>query len=172
MVEDILTKYGERFISELSDAIRNKPLPRKNGKAFTANASGDLIKSLDFKVDATGLRVYGNRYIGALMYGRKPTSGGGSGELKKAIRKWIDEKGITPRDGVTKEGKTYKVSKEGLAFIIARKIHEEGTLLFPNGSDLVSAIVTEEFINSLINELFISFMDSELKSYSFLKRAA
>ena len=164
MVEDILTKYGERFISELSDAIRNKPLPRKNGKAFTANASGDVNKRIDLKVHATGLRVYGNRYIGALMYGRKPTTGGSKpGKLKDIIRKWIDDKGITPSDGMT---------KDSLAFVITRKIHKEGTGLYPDGSDLVSAIVTEEFVNSLINELFISFMDSELKGYSFLKRAA
>lgn len=163
MVEDVLNTYGQRVVSELRDAIKNKPLPRRNGKSYVANASGDLEKTLNFKVENGVLTVYANKYIGALIFGRKPTTGGGNGALKRAIRVWIDDKGITPYG---------LISKDSLAFIIARKIHKEGTLLYPQGSDLLSAIITDEFINKLKSDIFSDITDSVFAGFKFLKKAA
>lgn len=162
-VEDVLNKYGERVVSELRDAIKNKPLPRRNGKSYVANASGNLASTLNYKVDNGVLTVYANRYIGALIFGRKPTSNSGNGALKRAIRVWIDDKGITPYG---------LISKDSLAFIIARKIHKEGTLLYPQGSDLLSAIVTDKLIDELKSDIFSEITDSVFGGFKFLKKAA
>jgi hypothetical protein len=63
------------------------------------------------------------KYGKFIQYGRKPTtSTSGPGAVQKAIRKWIDDKGIQPRPG--KNGKT--PTKDQLAYLIARQIHEKG----------------------------------------------
>ena len=87
--------------------------------------------------------IDGAKYTGALVGGRGTTKSKGSGvSLRSVIRKWIDDKGITPRD---------KISKDSLAFLIARKIHREG-IRVPNEHNtgkLVSNAITQESLNEL-----------------------
>ena len=163
MVDDVLNKYGQLVVSQLRDAIKNKPLPRRGGKSYVANASGNLEKTLNFEVENGVLKVYANRYIGSLIFGRKPTTNSGNGVLKEKIRQWIDDKGIVPKDNI---------SKDSLAFVIARSIHKNGTLLYPQGSDLLSAIVTDKLINDLKSDIFLEFTDIVKTSFQTIKKAA
>ena len=86
-------------------------------------ASGKWASELEGSTTQSGNRIssviLGAQYTGALIGGRSSTRSKGSGTitLRQAIRQWIDDKGITPRD---------KISKDSLAFLIARKIHREG----------------------------------------------
>jgi hypothetical protein len=75
-------------------------------------------------LSAKGFKLWGASYFFFQEYGRGPSSSGsGKGQgpsLRVRIRHWIDEKRIQPID----------ITKDSLAYIISRKIHEEGTLLF------------------------------------------
>lgn len=163
MVDDVLDKYGKLVVSQLRDAIKNKPLPRKGGRSSVANASGNLEKSLEYEVDNGVLTVSANKYIGALIFGRKPTTASGNGVLKTKIRQWIDDKGIVPKDGI---------SKDTLAFLITRKIHSDGTDLYPEGSDLLSAIVTDKLISDIKSEIFLEFENIVNTGFETLKKVA
>lgn len=90
-------------------------LRRKN-----AVASGDLINfQWDITPSENGLKLqfFLPEYWRYIEYGRRPTVNKGDGKLQEKILQWIDEKGITPKDGI---------SKKSLAYLITRKIHREG----------------------------------------------
>ena len=73
--------------------------------------------------------------------------------MREIIRKWIDVKGIVPKDGI---------SKESLSFLIARKIHEKG-IKVPNKFNkggLVANVVTTKKINELSNNLTLFYVEN------------
>jgi hypothetical protein len=108
------------------------------------------------------LSIYGNDYIQYLQNGRAPTKNGGNGAVKRAIRQWIDDKGIIP-DGI---------SKDSLAFLIARRIHQEGSTIYQaGGSDLISGIFNEELQRSIEAE-FAQLLVTEIQSEIFELLAA
>lgn len=112
-------------------------------------ASGSFAKSLRVEVSEQSGNIKGT-LCGAhhslfIDDGRKPTSGGGNGQLKVAIKQWIDDKNITPRDNI---------SKDSLAFLIARKVHKEGWSpknRYPNG--VISSVINNKAIEELIRSL-------------------
>lgn len=111
-------------------------------------ASGNWERELSSEIIKQGngakILITGARYTGALVGGRRPTSsaGGGAVTLRQVIRRWIDDKGITPRDNI---------SKDSLAYIIARHIHQHG-IKVPNGRN--SGRLVDRAINSkTIDEL-------------------
>jgi hypothetical protein len=163
MVKEVLNTYGQMIVKKLQDDIKNKPIPRKNGKSYPLNASGRLAKSIRYVVEDNTLKVYADSYIYYLVYGRGPTKADGNGELLPIIRKWIDVKGITPNDGI---------SKDSLAFLITRSIHKNGTLLYPQGSTLISDIVNEKMINDLKSDIFIQVVDEAVSAFHTLKKVA
>jgi len=145
-VEEILSKIGITLENELVKAIQEKQLARRGARgnfSSVANASGRLARSVRSEVKGSVLTVYADDYIYYLENGRGPTKGGGNGGLRAIIRKWIDDKGIVP-DGIT---------KDSLAYLITRRIHEEGTTIYQaGGSDLVSGIFNEQLIDSIERE--------------------
>lgn len=164
----VVEELANEIISRIATAIKTVPLNRvsvrfENGEekrtsfTATANASGSLIRSLRFEIVNNGLIVYGNDYIYYLIYGRKPTVSGGSGVLKDSIRNWIDAKGITPDDGM---------SKDTLAFLITRKIHRMGNSIYlaSNGanSGLLTNILNENIIKKF-NSKFTVTVSEEFK---------
>ena len=106
------------------------------------------------------MTIYGKQYIGALQFGRKPTENSGDGTLKEKISRWIDVKGIEP-DGI---------SKDSLAYLIAKKIHEEGTSIYRKyadaGTGLLDDVINENEISKLKNDLTFSYVMS-VKSQIF-----
>jgi hypothetical protein len=155
---EYLNKLGQELTDRLVKDIQTKRVT----KYGAVNASGRLAKSVNYKVNGSTLTISAEEYIGALEFGRKPTTNGNKpGKLKDVIRQWIDEKGITPKDSI---------SKDSLAFLITRKIHKEGTLLYPNGSDLVSGIFNEALVDSIQKD-FAQLIAAEISS-DVLKIAA
>jgi hypothetical protein len=109
--------------------------------ASGVNASGNLRDSLRVEVGAISGKLVGARYAGAIEVGRKPTVAGGNGTLREQIRRWIDDKGINPID----------ITKDSLAYVIARKIHKEGTMLH-RGIDHYGRSKPSMVINGVIED--------------------
>ena len=121
----------------------------KNYDADNMRASGSFAKSLRVEIlEQSGVikgTLYGANHSVFVDDGRGKTTGSGNGQLKMQIRKWIDDKGITPRD---------KISKDSLAYLISRKIHREGWRpknRYPNG--VISSVINDKAIKELINSL-------------------
>jgi len=148
--ELILDEVG----SVVSDRLVNDIKTKRVTKYGAVNASGKLAESVRYDVTNNGetLRVYAEDYIYYLVHGRK----NGKRPPKQAIREWIDAKGISP-DGI---------SKDSLAFLIARKIGEVGTTIYQQGgSDLVSDIITDELVVQVkqeLNDRLIALFQSDL----------
>jgi hypothetical protein len=157
MVDDVLHKFGQKIVEQLREDIKNKPLPRRGGKSYVANASGDLQDTLRYEVSNGVLKIYANHYIYQLIYGRKP----GKKPPRDVIVKWIQDKGIQS-----------DIPINSLAFLIQRSIGENGTLLFPQGSTLLSDIVTPDLINDLKSDLFSDIVDAAVSGFRTLKQAA
>ena len=143
----ILNNVGESITSETKDVILNKPLTVYG----VINASGKLERSVRYDVKDGVLRVYSLNYIYYIEKGRKP----GKRPPRSAIRQWIDDKGITP-DGI---------SKDSLAFLIQRKIGEEGTTIYKQGGSKLVADVIPPAVSSLKSNLILSFKNNTIAGY-------
>lgn len=92
-------------------------------------ATGETSDSLSYKVEesngAISISIFGARNIGALEEGRRP---GGMPPIWK-IQRWIQAKGLSLNP-----------------FAVAKKIAEEGSLLFREGGDsgTLSTVLTAE----------------------------
>ena len=159
-VQVILNKWGIKLTEQLVNDIQNKLILRQGARgqfSSPVNASGALADSIKYTIDGYRLKVQGNDYIYYLQYGRKA---GGRPPIK-AIRQWIDDKGITPEKG----------SKDSLAWAIAKKIEQEGTTIYKaGGSELVSGIFNEALQQSIESD-FANLIASEISS-EILKIAA
>lgn len=158
LVDEILRQFGERIVNQLKLDIGNKKIT----KFGAVNASGKLKESIRYEVSSGTLRVYALGYSYFLEFGRKP----GKRPPTAAIAQWIEDKGIVP-DG--------KISKKSLAFLIAKKIGEKGSLIYQQGgSDLLSGIINEDLINDIKSEVFTAITDSVVNSFrsNVLKMAA
>lgn len=152
----ILEGIGEKIISQLRNDIKNKSLVPGYPPP---DASGDLVNSLWYEATDTNLKVYALPYIGALEFGRKP----GKRPPRAVIRKWIDEKGIIPKLKANGKplNKDVEKAKDSLAFLIQRKIGEKGTLIYQQGgSDLLSSIINDNFIQSVKDELIFNTVEA------------
>lgn len=139
-IQTILDKWSQSKIKELQE----------NYLRIGLKASGNWSKKLDYEAEATDnkatVKITGANYTYWLENGRGKTTKKGDGSLKSIIRKWIDVKGIIPRDNI---------SKDSLAYLITRKIHERG-IPVPNpynAGGLVSKVINKPVIDELTKEL-------------------
>lgn len=143
VVQAILTGFAERTIA----GIRSK-IP---------NVTGKMSQSLGYRIDDDGLTIFSSeKYFTVLETGRGPTKEGstaGSPTLRETILQWINNKGITPTD----------ISKESLSYLIARKIHEEGSLLYRQGGN--SGVISDFINQQKIQEDLISLLTDEFRDY-------
>lgn len=130
---EIVTKWIEERQEDLISNYHQKGL-----KASGAFESGLKISKTENSVILTA-----PQHFGAMIYGRKKTTGNGDGSLKKIILKWIDDKGITPSG---------KITKESLAFLIARKIHNDGITVPNRFND--GKLYSDTFTQDKIDELY------------------
>lgn len=128
--DTILTDFAKQIVSDLQDSITQSGI----------SASGNLRDSIRFEITDTRLTVFGASYAFAAELGRGPSQQSG-GDLRSAIRRWIDDKGIQPQD----------ISKDSLAYIITKRIHEKGTLLF-SGTDFYGRQKPTEILNGVVND--------------------
>lgn len=156
-IESHLEKLGVSLTAQLVNDIQNKLIERKGADGnfqSVVNASGKLAKSIRYEVtNGTVLSFYGNDYIEFLQNGRRP----GKRPPISVIREWIDAKNIIPKD----------ISKDSLAFLIARRMGEEGSTIYQaGGSDLISGIFNEALQRSIEAE-FAQLLVTEIQSDIF-----
>ena len=133
----------------------------KKYKELGMRASGQWGDSLETTTTNTNAKIMGEDYTNQLVNGRRP----GSFPPVADIKKWIIDKGIA-------NNIKGNISISSLAFLIARKIAREGTKYFQQGgTDLVSAVVTEQRMQSIINKVgeaitleFITRIENEFKT--------
>lgn len=140
-IEKILLTEGESIVRDL----------RANMISSGANASGKTSASLLTETATTDtkaqLQISGGIGWAFVEQGRGRTrKKDGTGEVKKAIRKWIDFKGIQPEDGIT---------KDTLAFLISRAIHTRGTLLhlLNERRDVYSSVINEDRLSRILDNV-------------------
>lgn len=131
----------ELVASEL-EALKQRII--ENHRSAGQVASGRTIASLKVEITEDGGVLWGRSPFGTLETGRK--GGKVPAGFWKIIRQWMDDKGI-------------QVEKpDSFAYLVARKIAKEGTLLFRNGgrSDIYSPEVkdTVERVSDGIGILF------------------
>lgn len=133
--KQIIDKWTAEVIEDLIKSYDNLGL----------RASGKFARGLSSKTSSNRVLIFSEPHAIFMENGRKPTSGGGDGRLKGIIRKWIDDKGINPRD----------ISKDSLAFLITRKIHREG-INVPNQYNkgkVITSVLNDQRINDLIEQI-------------------
>lgn len=136
-IEQLLKDEAEQLIAEIRSLIISTG----------ANASGKTSRSLESitKVSKNkySLLIQGSGSFNYIERGRGPTKrSGGKGKLKSIILQWVDDKGIIPDKGMT---------KDTLAFLITRAIHQRGTLFnFLNEvREIQSAVLVDKRLESL-----------------------
>ena len=139
-----------KTIAKVQDNIRTKA-PTSYGPM---NNTGNAADSLRYRwVDDTRLQIYSDmagarfNYIMTLETGRKP----GKQPPTAPIEKWLQERGIQPPD----------ITQKSLAFLIARKIGREGSMVYRQGGN--TGIISEVQSNDWIVENFIKPIEQDLK---------
>jgi hypothetical protein len=131
MLKDFFIEQGLDITQGLKDSLRKA----------NRNASGKTSDSINFEVfedsEKLTFQVTANKNILALQDGRKPTKGGGDGKVKYLIRQWINDKGIVPRDGI---------SKDSLVYLITKKIHEKG---YEGTPGLITDVINDSLIDMI-----------------------
>lgn len=130
------------LVSSELEALKQKVIETQKNSGQVA--SGRTIASMKVEVTEDGGVLWGRSPFGTLETGRKP--GKVPAGFWKIIRQWIDDKGI-------------QVQKpDSFAYLVARKIANEGTQLFRNGGrdDIYSPEVkdTVERVSQGIGILF------------------
>lgn len=155
---DRLSEYAKDLVAGLQADIASKAVT-----PFGAvNASGRLAASLRYEVSetATGYRLvlYAASYALALEYGRRP----GKFPNITSIRLWIDHKGIVPHP----DAKGRAVSKNSLAFLIARKIANQGTTIYQQGrpSQLFGARLAGDIVAAELAKLLLPVIREQVAS--------
>jgi hypothetical protein len=140
--EEIFSEFGEAIVADLRQSI----------DASGIRASGNLQKSLRWDLTDKEFILWGAPYAFTAEFGRGPSQTSG-GDLRAEIRKWIDLKGIIP-DGIT---------KDSLAFVITRSIHNKGTRLFDGSRpDFYGRTKPSEVLNGVINDGRINKLQEDL----------
>lgn len=163
----VLEGLGRVIVDNMRKALETKKVQsisrrQKDGKvtektfSSTTKASGKSARSLRYEVTEEGnILIYGEESILTLIFGRKPTSASGSGKLKDIIKKWMNDKGISP------EG---NMSEDTLAFLISRKIHKYGSGIYLKHQGANSGIFSKAFDSQNLKQ----FTDALRLSYEGL----
>lgn len=131
-------------LQEEFESIKAELVQRYNELGMKSSGlwESELEISIDGDESKSSSKVLGLNYTEQLVFGRKP----GKFPPIKAIEQWIQDKGIAAI------GKN--ISTSSLAFLIARKIAQEGTNYFKQGgTDLVESVITPERIQSIIDRV-------------------
>lgn len=155
---DHLTAYGAELVAGLRERITSFPVSRFG----PVNASGRLAASLRAEVTATPtgyrLTLYAASYALALEYGRKP----GAFPNLTAIREWIQAKGIVPHPDA--QGRA--VSVNNLAYLIGRKIQQQGTTIYQAGqpSQLFGALLDPVQVSAAVKARMVPLLVQDVRT--------
>jgi len=156
MLDVDFTEENEQFAETLvSEMVSNLT---RSGRRVT----GKTIDSIKQSVSRTGFIIYAAHHILTLDTGRRPTKSTtkGTPSLRDILLQWIKDRGIVPKVPDGKAIKDYHY--RGLAYVMARKIHNEGNLIWrtqrPTG-DILN-VLSEKRIDAYIGTFSRKFMDS------------
>lgn len=136
LVEAILKNFAEETIAGIRSRI--------------PNVTGQSAESLGYRIVGTELIIFSSmKYFTVLETGRKP----GKRPPISVIEQWIKDKPIIP-DGI---------STKSLAFLIARKIGEEGSLLYRNGGK--SGVISQSINDQIIKEKLTDVLTDKFRDY-------
>lgn len=160
----MLETFAQGLIKGIQDNIRNKQVT-----PFGAmHSTGEAEKSLFYHLDANRLIIGSTwAYITVLEDGRKP----GKFAPPEVIEKWIDSKPIA-HSANSDFGES--ISKESLAYLINKKLKEEGSLLWQQGgkSGILSSYINQEYIHKHLTEPLKSKVVEEITSVLFKRQVA
>jgi hypothetical protein len=125
-----------------AEDLQEKIIQRQKSRGIKASGASAESLRIEYLPGGKGFRLYGAGYFFFQEYGRGPSKAEGASQgisLRDRIRAWIDDKAIIPVD----------ITKDSLAYLISRKIHEEGTLLFKGEAQKVGL---QESINEMIKK--------------------
>jgi hypothetical protein len=133
VVNAILSGFAERTI----EGIRSR-IP---------NVTGKMSDSLGYRVDENGLTIFSSeKFFTVLETGRKP----GKMPPISAIEEWVRNKPVAS-----------ELNPRSLAFLIARKIGEEGSLLYRQGGK--SGVISDFINDQKIKENLIDLLDEKFR---------
>jgi len=145
LVNAILKNFAEEVIAGIKQNIETL---NATGKG-PMDTTGETKNSLAYRIDAEGLTIYSSKkFFTVVETGRGPTKPGaaaGSPTVRENIEGWIKAKGITPNG----------ISIKSLAYLISRKIHEEGSLLYRQGgkSGVISNVINDKAIKEKLTDV-------------------
>lgn len=135
LTQAILKNFAEETIKGIRERI--------------PNVTGEMAASLGYRIDAKGLTIFSSKkYFTVLETGRKP----GKRPPIDVIEAWVRAKPIAS-----------DISPRSLAFLIARKIGEEGSLLYRQGGK--SGVISEEINGKVIKEKLIDVLSESFRDY-------
>lgn len=128
----------DSVVQGLITEIKSKRITRFG----SVNASGRLANSIEKKLTPKGGQILADDYWWYLVNGRRP----GKFPPLKDIEQWIDDKGLV-----------YDIPKRQLAFLIARKIANEGTTIYQDyalgESGLFADTLTSQLMDDFASEV-------------------
>jgi hypothetical protein len=137
-VDKIVKNFAEGVIAGIQNNIRTKRVTQYGAM----NTTGTMADSLSYKWDGSTLIIQSSeKYFTVLETGRKP----GKQPPTDPIQRWIQSKRIAT-----------DISSRSLAYLIARKIGKEGSLLYRQGgkSGVISDFINANYIAKNLNEKF------------------
>lgn len=135
LTQAILKNFAEEVIAGIRSRI--------------PNVTGQSAASLGYRIDAEGLTIFSSqKYFTVLETGRKP----GKRPPISVIEQWIKDKPIAS-----------DISPRSLAFLIARKIGEEGSLLYRQGGK--SGVISESINDKVIKEKLVDVLSDSFRDY-------
>lgn len=145
---------NKELIYEFLDSIKDDIIREQEAQGRTA--SGKSVDEYRVEANNSGGQLSGVSYVGTLETGRK--AGKIPKGLRFTIREWIDNKGLFSGESNSR--------KNSIAYLISRKIANEGTLLYRQGgnSGVISDSVTEERIKEFEGKLLDEFANETVNS--------
>lgn len=136
LVEAILKNFAEETIAGIQSRI--------------PNVTGASAQSLGYRIEGTTLTIFSSqKYFTVLETGRKP----GKRPPISVIEQWVRDKPLA-LDGI---------SAESLAFLIARKIGEEGSLLYRQGGK--SGVISKSINDQVIKEKLTDVLTDKFRDF-------
>ena len=148
--------FAQGVIKGIQDNIKNKQVTPFG----SVHSTGEAEKSLFYRLDANRLIIGSTwAYITVLEDGRKP----GKFAPPEVIEKWISDKPIAS-----------DISKKSLAFLINRKLKEEGSLIYRQGgkSGILSDFTNQEYVHKHLTQVLQKEIVKEITGMLFKPQAA
>jgi hypothetical protein len=149
-IPEIIQNWSNQRIK----ALQNNLL--KNNSTASKRLYEDISGDVTTTPSGYNLSIKMQDYYFWVENGRKPTQGGGDGELYKSIYEWITFKRDLQANVISKSKNRIAATKS-LAYVITRKIHEKGTkarpFIAPAQKDVPTDVLAKRISEFIIDSL-------------------